>query len=216
MRKARYILAVVSTAAFIAMVNVRGVGQKSGSSANVLASPEAFSSIANSQERSAAYFTELSKVLSHPRCSNCHPADNSPRQGDERRLHQPPVTRGVDGYGLVYMRCPSCHQNTNFDPGRMPGAPNWHLAPLEMAWEGKTIPEICEQIKDPTRNGKRSLQDLVTHITTDKLVAWAWAPGVGREPAPGTQQRAGALAQAWVDTGAVCPVSSSATAVAMR
>ncbi|TMJ83463.1 MAG: Isoquinoline 1-oxidoreductase subunit, partial [Alphaproteobacteria bacterium] len=27
----------------------------------------------------------------------------------------------------------------------------------------------------------------------------------GRKPAPGTQQEAGALADAWVKTGAVCP-----------
>ena len=33
------------------------------------------------------------------------------------------------------------------------------------------------------------------------------APGVGREPAPGTQQEFGELIKAWVDTGAVCPAS---------
>ena len=39
----------------------------------------------------------------------------------------------------------------------------------------------------------------------DTLVGWAWTPGFGRKPAPGTQQEAGALAEAWVKTGAVCP-----------
>ena len=29
---------------------------------------------------------------------NCHPAGDRPRQGDERRLHQPPVVRGADGH----------------------------------------------------------------------------------------------------------------------
>ena len=46
---------------------------------------------------------------------------------------------------------------------------------------------------------------LQCHIGTDTLVGWAWAPGFGRKPAPGTQQEAGALADAWVKTGAVCP-----------
>jgi hypothetical protein len=49
------------------------------------------------------------------------------------------------------------------------------------------------------------LEDLIHHIGTDNLVGWAWAPGSGRQPAPGTQKEAGALAEAWVNTGAVCP-----------
>ena len=101
--------------------------------------PESFASIADTDARSAAMFTELGKVLTHPRCINCHPAGDRPRQGDESRLHQPPVTRGADGHGLPAMRCSICHQNANFDPGRMPGHPEWHLAPREMAWEGKTV-----------------------------------------------------------------------------
>ena len=40
-----------------------------------LASPESFASIADTDARSAAMFTELGKVLTHPRCTNCHPAD---------------------------------------------------------------------------------------------------------------------------------------------
>jgi hypothetical protein len=170
-----------------------------------LASPENFASIADTDARSAAVFTELGKVLTHPRCVNCHPAGDRPRQGDERRLHQPPVTRGADGHGLPAMRCSICHQNVNFDPGRMPGHPEWHLAPLEMAWEGKTVAEICAQIKDPTRNGGRKVEQLVHHIAEDTLVGWAWAPGAGRSPAPGTQKQAGALVDAWVKSGAACP-----------
>jgi hypothetical protein len=171
----------------------------------MLASPESFASIADADARSAAMFTELGKVLTHPRCTNCHPAGDRPRQGDERRLHQPPVTRGADGHGLPAMHCSICHQNANFDPGRMPGHPGWHLAPLEMAWEGKTVAEICVQIKDPARNGGRKVEELVRHIGEDTLVGWAWAPGAGRSPAPGTQKQAGALVEAWVKTGAACP-----------
>jgi hypothetical protein len=172
---------------------------------DTLATPESFAAIADTAARSAALFTEVGKVLTHPRCTNCHPAGDRPRQGDVSRLHQPPVERGPDGFGLAAMRCPICHQAANFEPGRMPGDPIWHLAPREMAWEGKTLGEICAQIKDPARNGGRSLEELVHHIGTDHLVGWAWAPGSGRRPAPGTQKEAGALADAWVKTGAVCP-----------
>jgi hypothetical protein len=74
-----------------------------------------------------------------------------------------------------------------------------------MGWEGKTLGKICAQLKDPERNGGRGLDDLVHHIGRDTLVGWAWASGFGREPAPGTQERAGALAEVWVKTGAACP-----------
>ena len=103
------------------------------------------------------------------------------------------------------MRCSICHGNANFEPGRVPGHPEWHLAPREMAWEGKTVAEICEQIKDPARNGNRKVEDLIHHIGTDTLVGWAWHPGFGRTPAPDTQKEAGALVEAWVKTGAACP-----------
>jgi len=178
-------------------------GSQTGSSG--LALPESFSSMPDLGQRSAALFTELGKVLQHPRCINCHPAGDRPRQGNASRLHQPPVERGADGFGLPAMRCPICHQRANFEPARMPGHPQWHLAPREMGWEGKTLGEICAQLKDPERNGGRSLDDLVHHIGGDTLVGWAWAPGFGREPAPGTQEQAGALAAAWVKTGAACP-----------
>ncbi len=172
---------------------------------DTLASPESFAGIGDTAARSAALFTELGKVLTHPRCVNCHPAGDRPRQTDASRLHQPPVERGADGLGLPAMRCPICHQAANFEPGRVPGNPDWHLAPREMAWEGKTLAEICTQIKNPARNGGRSLEALVEHIGTDHLVGWAWSPGSGRRPAPGTQKQAGALVEAWVKTGAACP-----------
>jgi hypothetical protein len=177
----------------------------SQTASNALASPESFASIADTDARSAAMFTELGKVLTHPRCTNCHPAGDRPRQGDESRLHQPPVARGADGHGSESMRCSICHGNANFEPGRVPGHPEWHLAPREMAWEGKTVAEICAQIKDPARNGGRKVEDLIRHIGEDTLVGWAWHPGFGRSPAPGTQAQAGALVEAWAKTGAACP-----------
>ncbi len=173
-----------------------------------LATPESFASISDTAARSTALFTEAGKVLTSPRCVNCHPAGDRPLQGETgaRRLHQPPVARGSDGHGSATMRCAMCHHGANFDPAGVPGHPHWHLAPREMAWQNKTLGEICVQIKDPARNGGRSLEQILTHMATDSLVGWAWAPGFGREPAPGTQKEFGALIEAWIRTGAACPM----------
>lgn len=170
-----------------------------------LAKPESFAGIADPTERSAALFSEAGKVLTSPRCLNCHPPGDRPLQGEDGRAHSPPVSRGPDGFGLPAMRCSICHQKKNFKAGRVPGAHHWHLAPRSMAWGGKTVGEICAQLKDPERNGGRSLDEIVAHVGKDPLVVWAWAPGAGRQPAPGTQAETVALLQAWVDTGAACP-----------
>ena len=171
----------------------------------LLATPESFNTISDPAARSAALFTEAGKVLTSPRCVNCHPAGERPLQTDAGRLHQPPVERGADGFGAVSARCSTCHQGANFDPAGVPGHAHWHLAPREMAWQGKTISEICVQVKDPARNGGRTLAQIHDHMTNDSLVGWAWSPGFGRVAAPGTQQELGALLDAWIKTGAVCP-----------
>ena len=170
-----------------------------------LAAPTSFDGIGDSAARSIALFTEAGKVLTSPRCVNCHPAGDRPLQGEAAaRLHQPPVARGPDGFGAA-MRCGMCHQEANFDPAGVPGHPHWHLAPHEMAWQNRSLGEICAQIKDPARNGRRSLEAIVTHMAEDSLVGWAWVPGFGRKPAPGTQKEFGALLEAWLRTGAACP-----------
>lgn len=170
-----------------------------------LRAPSEFASIADRAQRSRALFGELALVLTSPRCVNCHTPDGSPRQGDASILHDPPVARGPLDRGVVGMQCTGCHQDHNLELARVPGAPGWHLAPLSMVWLDRTPSEICEQIKDSTRNGGRTLVQLQAHVATDLLIAWGWAPGADRKPAPGTQQLAGALVQAWIDTGAECP-----------
>jgi hypothetical protein len=167
----------------------------------------AFESIADKTERSQALFAEAGKVITHPRCVNCHPASNRPLQGNDSHPHQPLVVRGEDGLGAIGMRCTTCHGPANFDPGGVPGHPLWHVAPIEMAWAGKTLGEICAQIKDPKRNGGKSMEQLVEHMSDDTLVGWGWAPGGNREPAPGTQKEFGQLIRAWAETGAACPAS---------
>lgn len=167
--------------------------------------PTAFAGIADRAARSRAEFVEMAKVLTHPRCVNCHPADDSPRQRDAHEPHDPPVVRGVADRGVPAMQCTSCHQDRNAAFARVPGAPDWHLAPRSMAWLGRSPREICETIKDPARNGKRTLAQLQNHLAHDAIVAWAWAPGADRAPAPGSQAELGALVQAWIDSGAECP-----------
>jgi hypothetical protein len=82
-----------------------------------------------------------------------------------------------------------------------------------MAWEGKSIGDICRQLKDESRNGGRDLAMLHEHVAKDDLVAWGWNPGPGREPAPGSQQSGGELVEAWINSGAQCPQSFETTTV---
>jgi len=175
-----------------------------------LRAPEAFAGIADPPARSRALFLEASRVMLHARCVNCHPAGDSPHQRDDMAIHDPPVKRGPEDKGVVGLECTSCHQEKTPELARVPGAPKWHLAPKVMAWEGKSAAAICAQVKDPARNGGKSLHDIVEHSAHDKLVAWGWSPGAGRTPAPGTQERFGALVAAWVETGAACPTEAEA------
>ena len=171
-----------------------------------------FSGISDQAERSRALFIEVAKVVTHPRCVNCHPAGDHPLQSNDQHEHMPPVPRGDAGVGVAGLSCSACHTEKNFTLvgtgatyKSIPGHPRWQLAPIEMAWQGKSLRQICEQIKDPARNGGRTLALLQEHLAKDDLVAWGWAPGEGREPAPGNQQQLGELAQAWIDSGAQCP-----------
>ncbi|MBL9038503.1 MAG: Isoquinoline 1-oxidoreductase subunit [Archangium sp.] len=176
---------------------------------SVLRPVSAFDEVAGDAARSKALFTEMHRVFSHPRCANCHPADDSPRQGMDSHRHDPPVTRGPDDHGVVGMECTTCHQDANVALTRVPGAPKWHVAPIEMAWVGKSAGSICRQIKDRARNGGKSLEEIHEHLAHDALVAWGWAPGADREPAPGRQAQLGELTEAWIRTGAHCPEESS-------
>jgi hypothetical protein len=171
--------------------------------AETLAPASQFERIADKSKRAVALFEEAGKVILSPRCLNCHPVDDSPRQGDVMRMHEPPVVRGAGGMGAAAMRCFTCHGATNV--GRVPGNSKWFLAPTEMGWIGKSLGQICEQIKDRTRNADRSLQQLVDHMANDDLIGWAWHPGADRAPPAGTQKEFGQLISAWADNGAQCP-----------
>jgi hypothetical protein len=165
-----------------------------------------FDSIVDKNKRAVAVFEEAGKVIQSPRCLNCHPATERPTQTDKMKPHQPLVVRGEGGMGAPGgLVCTTCHHEANFDPAGVPGNPTWHLAPAEMAWKGKSLGQICVQIKDPGRNGGKDLAQMVQHVAEDPLVGWGWNPGGGRMPAPGTQKQFGELIEAWVEAGATCP-----------
>lgn len=165
---------------------------------------------APSRSDSEALFLQMHRVLVHPRCLNCHPKGDSPKQGDDARLHVPPMTRGPHDHGAAGLHCDACHQTANYAASGVPGAPTWHLAPRSMAWEGKTPGEICRQMVDRRRNGNKSVAQIVHHLTEDKLVAWGWDPGVdvngrAREPVPIAKAEFDRIVHAWANAGAACP-----------
>jgi hypothetical protein len=156
-------------------------------------------------EASAKLFKSIAQVLRHPRCMNCHTVTDFPRQGDERRRHHQMVMRGAADKGAPTMQCSNCHQETNSPDGRVPGAHNWHLAPLSMGWEDlKTDKALCEAFVERKKNGGRDVAALEHHLTSDPLVQWAWRPGA-RNPPPISQQEFHDLARRWAQTGGACP-----------
>jgi len=77
--------------------------------AAALRGPDAFASIGDSAQRSRALFAEAAKVITGPRCMNCHPAGDRPTQGNDMHEHQPPVFRGDNGVGVAGNTCSTCH-----------------------------------------------------------------------------------------------------------
>jgi hypothetical protein len=205
----RYLAAAAACVVLAGGAAQHALSQTRPSATPVLASElrpaSSFAGIADPRARSIALFEEAGKVLTHPRCVNCHPASDRPLQTDRMRPHEPLVVRGADGHGAPGMACTTCHGNANYDPAHVPGDPHWHLPPASMAFDGRSIGQICEQIKDPARNGNRDIPTILRHVVEDSLILWAWSPGVGRTPAPGTNAEFGALLRAWADAGAHCP-----------
>lgn len=158
-------------------------------------------------ERSLRAFREVASVLTSPRCLNCHVPGDGPLQGDDDHAHLMNVKRGADGKGSAALRCFACHQSENaavlHGP---PGAADWQLPPPQtpMAWKGLSMGELCRTLRDPAKNGNRSLQDLIAHMDTS-LVRWAWNPGPGRTLPPLSHDEFVSHLKEWIGTGAACP-----------
>jgi transposase len=149
------------------------------------------------------------EVISHPRCANCHTDDQHPRWFDkatkQHKFHGMNVQRGVDGRGNAGLRCTNRHQASNSGAQNgPPGAPNWHLAPPEMVWFGKSSTDVCAQFKDPSRTAGRDLPAMADHVRKDSLVAWGWTPGGDREAAPHSAQALYEAILRWQRAGAPC------------
>jgi hypothetical protein len=158
-----------------------------------------------------AAFETMRAVFQHPRCQNCHPAGDAPLQGDASTPHKQNVQRGHDGTGGVGLACTTCHGAANppasygehippgtSEPWRMP------TADKPMVFVGMSPHALCEQLKDPARNGGRDLAALRSHLD-DPLVTWAWDPGAGRTPVPTPRAEFLHAFESWASAGAPCP-----------
>jgi hypothetical protein len=182
---------------------------------------------------------EIYSVLTHPRCINCHTLAPTfltntnyryPHQADDRHPHyfqviagstNPPSPPPMGDHGAAIGLCSSCHGSQNNAFTGAPGAPNWMLAPLSMAWESSpnvamTGDQLCAALKDKSRNGGRDLtgpsppDSLLEHIETEHLVQWAFAPGTRlngepRQTPPLSYPDFVAKFTQWVNAGGPCP-----------
>ena len=157
----------------------------------VIAPPEAGSV---SRDEGLAAWERIYEVASHPRCANCHvgednlPMWSGPSYG-ETQPHGMNIDGGESRIGAEFVPCQTCHayNETGGNNGAHEApqvADSWHLAPVEMQWFGKSSVEICNQLRDPERNGGQDHVELAEHLGHGPLVSWGWAPGGGREPAP--------------------------------
>jgi hypothetical protein len=159
-----------------------------------------------------AAFTSVAAVLQHPRCLNCHPSGDAPLQGDKGTPHGQDVVRGPEGRGVIGLGCTSCHGQANlpdsYGPAQPPGvSTEWRMPPpgMKMVFAGLTAKALCEQLKDPARNGGKDLAALTEHVSRDPLVVWGWKPGAGRAPVPMPHAAFAAAFTAWAEQGAPCP-----------
>lgn len=142
-------------------------------------------------------WSRIYEVASHPRCANCHtgvsdrPMWSGPSYGTTRP-HGMNIHAGGSRIGAEHLLCSTCHttkdqdwDNANAMPHAAPRVSmSWQLAPVEADWFGRSSIEICEQLRDPDRNGDRDMLALAEHLDHDLILHWAWEPGGGREPAP--------------------------------
>jgi hypothetical protein len=168
-------------------------------------------------EEGLAAFDRIYEVTSHPRCSNCHVgADNLPMWSGpsygRTRPHGMNINAGESRFGAETLQCSACHaynDQANDMPHAAPQvAMNWMLPPVEAEWFGKSAAHICNQLRDPERNGGRDMLDIAAHLDHDLILHWAWTPGGGREPAPYSLQEHVNDILIWGVAGMPCPEES--------
>jgi len=162
-----------------------------------------------------AAWQQVYSVLTHPRCINCHTATNYPQQGDDRRRHFANVVRGTDGKGVPALQCVTCHQEANADSTGVPGAHDWHLAPLSMKWQDRndkvlSSAEVCRAVTDRSKNNNLDGAGLLKHHAEEPLVLWAFQPshridGSMRTLPPLTHEQFVSATRRWIEAGMPCP-----------
>ena len=155
-------------------------------------------------------FDKMMSVLTHKRCVNCHPNDGVPKQGEDSHPHYFGMNGNDNLLGFEATKCTTCHQSENNAYSGVPGAPEWSLAPARMYWEGLTAVEIAQSFMDPVRNGGRTPEEVMHHLTEHELVLWAWEPGVDasgqpRETPPLSKEEYIKVVKQWFEDGAVIP-----------
>jgi len=167
--------------------------------------------LADDPVKARAAFNEAVKVFFSARCANCHPAGDTPTQGDEMTLHTMAVTRGKDGHGVYGQQCTTCHQTENLPGEHMPPGTSkgWHMPPADqkMVFQGLTAGQLCRNFKDPAKNGgHKTLREAMDHVQKrDPLVMWGWEPGNGRTLPPMSFEDFSAKIEEWVANGGACP-----------
>lgn len=172
--------------------------------------------VAQSADAGLAAWSRIYEVVSHPRCANCHvgesdrPMWSGPSYGGSRP-HGMNIRAGDSRIGAESLPCRTCHVTTSLpvDNSAPHAAPQvsdaWRLAPVEADWFGRSSAFICAQLRDPDRNGDRTVAELADHLEHDVILHWAWKPGGGREPAPYNLKSHIADLMEWGATGQPCP-----------
>ncbi|MGY8910781.1 MAG: hypothetical protein ACKVIG_13115 [Flavobacteriales bacterium] len=155
-------------------------------------------------------FNKMMDVLTHPRCMNCHPNDNVPKQGIDSHPHYFGMEGGKNDHGFEATKCKTCHQKENNNFSGVPGAPHWGLAPQSMAWKGLTRQEIAAVMLNVNKNGGKTPKEIEKHLTEDELVLWAWNPGIDaagnkREKPPLSEEEYKKVVKEWFANGAIIP-----------
>jgi hypothetical protein len=165
------------------------------------------------KDEGLAAFETIRAVLQHPRCQNCHIPGDAPLQFDAGLVHGQNVMRGRIGMGAPGLPCSTCHGVSNppesYGAHMPPGAPNWRLPSPEhkIVFINLSSGELCRHLKDKAENHGMSLDALLRHVSSDKLVLWGWNPGVGREPVSVPHEEFVAKFKQWIAAGAPCAVA---------
>ena len=164
---------VLLASPMVVLVLMSATAVKSAGPQATLAPPESFAGISNIAAQSAALFTEAGKVLTSRRCVNCHPAGDRPLQGEEGRLHQPPVERGVDGAPRRCVALPATRPPTSIPPA----CPATRIGTWRPGkWDGRA--------RQSTRSARRSRIRRATEAArfnksrrTSPMTRWSVGPG---------------------------------------